>query len=63
MVADLHTVGQFANPRAHSRRHAFDRQQELILATLQACFLNHLFAEVEETADLVAELRQRLIVG
>src|SRR5271155_953412 len=63
MVADLHAGGQFANPRPHPGRHALDRQHELILATLQPGLLHDLLAEVEEAADLVTELRQRLIVG
>ena len=62
VVADLHAVGQFANPRAHFSRHALDRQHKLILATLQSCLLYHLLAEVEEAADLVTELRQRLVI-
>ena len=46
MVADLHASSQFANPRAHARRHALDCQHELILAALQARFLHHLLAEM-----------------
>ena len=62
VVADLHAVGQFANPRPHPGRHALDGQHELILAPLQARLLHHLLAEVEKAANLVTELRQRLIV-
>jgi hypothetical protein len=63
MVADLHAVRQFANSRPHPGRHALDGQHQLILATFQTRVLHHLLAEVKEAADLVTELRQRLIVG
>src|ERR1700683_1418725 len=62
VVADLHAAGQLADGWAYPGRHALDRQHELILAALQPSLLHHLFAEVKKAADLVAELRQRLIV-
>jgi hypothetical protein len=63
VMADLHAVRQFANSRPHPGRHALYRQHQLILAAFQARVLHHLLAEVKEAADLVAKLRQRLIVG
>jgi hypothetical protein len=63
VVADLHPVGQFANTRPHSGRHAFNRQHQLILAALQTGLLYDLLAEMKETPNLVAKLRQRLVVG
>src|SRR5580704_703882 len=62
VVADLHAGRQFPNPRPHPSRHALDREHELILAALQPRFLDLLLAEVKEAANLVAELRQRLII-
>src|ERR1700688_1480286 len=62
VVADLHTIGEFAHSRTHSSRHALDCQHQLILAALEASLFYDLLAEVEEAADLVAELRQRLVV-
>ena len=62
VVADLHAAGQLANGWTDTGRHAFDRQHELVLASLQTSLLHHLFAEVKKAADLVTELRQRLIV-
>jgi len=62
VVADFHTTGQFTDSRTHVRRHALDRQHQLVLASFQTCILDHLLAETEETPDLVTELRQCLIV-
>jgi hypothetical protein len=61
MVADLHAAGQFADARAYSGRHTFDGQHKLILAALEAGLLHHFFTEVQEAADLVTELRHRLL--
>ena len=62
VMADLHTVGQFLDAGADARGHAFDGEHELILAALQARFFDHLLAEVEEAADLVAEFGQCLVI-
>ena len=62
VVADFHTTGQFADSRAHVRRHALDGQHQLVLASFQTCLLYHLLAETKETSNLVTELRQCLIV-
>jgi hypothetical protein len=62
VMTDLHAIRQFADARPHAGRHPFDRQQELILAPLHPGPLYYLLAEVEETADLEAEFRQRLVV-
>jgi hypothetical protein len=63
VMANLHAVCQFADPGPHTGRHALDSQQQLILAAFQASLLHYLLAEVEKAANLVAELRQRLVVG
>ena len=62
VMANLHTVRQFANARADARGHAFDGEHELILAALQAGFFNYLLAEMEKAADLIAEFGQCLVV-
>jgi len=62
VVADLHAVGQFADPWPNSGREALDGQHQLILAALEPRLLDHLLAEVEKAANTVAELRQRLVV-
>jgi len=62
MVADLHAIRQFADSRTNPGRHALDRQHKLVLAALQSRLFNRLLAEMKEAADLVAELRQRLVI-
>ncbi len=62
VVADLHAIGQFADSWTNPGRHALDRQHELVLAALQPRLFYRLLAEMEEAADLVAELRQRLVI-
>ncbi len=62
VVADFHTIGQFADSRAHPCWHPLDGQHELVLAPLQPCLLHHLLTEVEVAADLVTELRERLVI-
>ncbi len=62
VVANLHARSQLANARANSRRHALDRQHQLILAALQARALDDKFAEMEKAADLITKFRQRLVV-
>src|SRR5260370_32281364 len=62
VVADLHAIRQFANQRANSSRRSLYRQDELVLAALPTGALHHLLAEVKEAANLVTELRQRLVV-
>ena len=63
VVANLHSVREFADARTNVRRHTLDGQHQLVLAAFQARLLYYLLAEVEKSADLVAELRQRLVVG
>src|ERR1700722_8498994 len=62
VMANLHSIRQFADARTHIRRHPFNRKHQLILAAFQASPLYYLFAEVEKAANLVAELRQGLVV-
>ena len=62
VVADLHAIGQFADAGAHTGGHPFHGEHELILAAFEAGLLHHFLAKVEEAADLVTELGQRLVV-
>src|SRR5580704_7847385 len=62
MMLNLHPACQFANARTNTFRHALNGEHKLILAALQAGLLYGPLAEVEELANLVAELGQSLIV-
>jgi hypothetical protein len=62
VVANLHPIGELADARPDIARHSLDRKQQLVLPPFQARRLYHLLAEVEKAPDLVAELRQRLVV-
>jgi len=62
VVADLHTVGQFADAGADALGHALDGEHELVLSAFKAGVLYDLLAEVEEAANLVTEFRECLVV-
>jgi dihydroorotate dehydrogenase (NAD+) catalytic subunit len=62
VVADIHAVGQLADSRPHVRRHALNGQHQLILPTFQPGLFHDLFAEMKKSANLVAKLRQCLII-
>ena len=63
VMANLHARGQFADNRADSGGHAFDRQHELVLAALEPRGLHGLLAKMEELPNLVAEFGEGLVVG
>ena len=56
MVAQLHSFRQVANGHGFLLDQAFQGQQELILPRLDSRLFGRLFAEVQEAANLVAEL-------
>ena len=62
VMADLHALGELPNPRSDPGWDALDRQHQLILSALQSGFLYRLLAEMKESPNLVAELRQRLVI-
>jgi hypothetical protein len=63
VVLDLQSLRQFADPGANALRQSLQSQHELMLARLEAGVASGLFAEAQEAAYLVAEFRQRLIIG
>ena len=56
VVAELQPFRYNPDPRAQIRRKAFDGQQELMLARFYLRLACGLFTEVQEFADLVAQL-------
>jgi hypothetical protein len=62
VVLDLQPFGQFADARPNPRGQAFERQHELMLSRLQSGIAGGLLAEMQKTAYLVPQFRQRPIV-
>jgi hypothetical protein len=62
VVAELQPFRQNSDPRAQILRKPFDGQQELMLAWFYLRLACRLFTEVQELADLVAQLGERLII-
>src|SRR5215469_12599338 len=63
VMLEMHAVGDVANPRPQSIRHAFDRKHQLILPSFEPRALNGLLAEMQEFTNLISELGQSLVVG
>jgi len=63
VMLDAEARGELAHSGPDAFRHAFDRQQKLVLSRLKIPRAGLLLAEVEKTADLKAKLRQSAIVG
>jgi len=57
VMLNLHPVGQFPNARPHSLGYAFDRKHQLVLPAFQTGCLHRSFAEMQEPANLIPELR------
>ena len=62
VMLQLHPVGKFSDPRPDALGHSLDRQHELVLLLFDARLAYRLLAEIQEFANLVAELSQGLIV-
>jgi protein subunit release factor B len=63
VVLNLQPFSQGSDRRVHSWRQSLQRQHQLVLLRFQAHFPGCLFAEVKEQANLIAQLRQCLIIG
>jgi len=61
-MLDLQAFREHSNGRPVRRREAFDGQQCLMLLGFNPGVTSRLFAEIYESANLVAKLRERLIV-
>jgi hypothetical protein len=62
MVADAKALRQVADRHRPFTGETLDRKQRLVLACGQAGIVRASLAELEETADQVAKLRQALII-
>jgi hypothetical protein len=62
VVANLQPLGQGADGRFLSERRSFDCQQRLVLLWLDPCRTRDALAEIQEAANLIAEVRQGLVV-
>ncbi len=62
VMFDLEPLGQFTNPWSKDRRKSLQRQHELMLLRLQAGVTRRPLAKMEKSADLIANLRQGLII-
>ena len=62
VMFQLQTLRQLANGRLYAVRQALNRQEQLVLLRLHSSRPNLLFAEAEESANLIAELSQRAIL-
>lgn len=62
VMLDLQAFSQFSYTRTDCTRQAFQREHQLVLPWLQPCLSRGSFAEVEEAADLVAQLGQGLVI-
>jgi hypothetical protein len=59
MVLGLQSFGQFPHRSPVTRGETLDVQQQQVLQRRDAALPRHLFAEAQEAAQLVAELRKR----
>jgi hypothetical protein len=58
VVTNLQALGEDADSDFRRGRHAFDREQCLMLLRFRAGDARRVLAEIQETADFVAEIRQ-----
>ncbi len=63
VVADLETLGERTDRGFQFRRRAGDREERLVLLRLDSGRARRAFAEIQETANFVAEIRERLVVN
>jgi len=62
VMLDLKSFGDFADGGRNSLRHAFDGEHKLMLLWLDAGFARRTFAESKETANVISEFRQSLVI-
>jgi len=62
VVLDLQTLGKVNNPAAASAIGCLQGQQKLVLLRLDPRGASGLLAEVRKAADLITELRKRLVI-
>ena len=62
-MLDLQAFRQVGNTSGSPTWHPLHCKQELMLLRRESCCTCRLLAEVEKSADLIAKLRDRLIVG
>ena len=63
VVLNQQVLSQHSHGRSAGLVHRADRQKDLVLLWLQPLGPGGVFAEVLKTANLITELRERLIVG
>lgn len=62
-MLDLQPLRQFPNPRTRPFRQSFERQHQLVLMRLDSRIAGRLLTKMQELANLISQLCQRLIVG
>jgi hypothetical protein len=63
VMLNLHSLGEIDNASLFGWRFSLDGEHQLMVLRFDACNASGFFAEVEKAADLIAKLRQSLVVG